>query len=190
MMKIAITIASALLICISTSSQTFSDKDVLLAIDIQEHFTKNTLDSTQSAQLIENANKVIKQFQPNNVIYIQSILSVLNLSFKGTSIDTLPNLEFDSRLKIVSKKIIQKDKVNSFTVPQLAKEIKALNAEHVVVIGLMAEHCVYKTLIGGQEVGFQMIALPQAIAAKSDKSKEKFLKKLKKKGIKTISDTL
>lgn len=53
-------------------------------------------------------------------------------------------------------------------------------------IRLMAKECASKTLYGGKELGYDMYFIPEAIVGKSQKSKNKAVKKLKKNGIKVI----
>lgn len=50
----------------------------------------------------------------------------------------------------------------------------------------MAEECASKTLYGGKELGYDMYFIPEAIVGKSQKSKNKAMKKLKKNGIKVL----
>jgi hypothetical protein len=50
----------------------------------------------------------------------------------------------------------------------------------------MAEQCVYESLLAGEELGYSMYAIPEAIAGKSIRSKDKVMKKLAEKGVEII----
>lgn len=168
--------------CPAQSPSENSDRFVII-LDIQEHFTQNVLADSTADRLISNINHFIVDVDSKNVIYIQSILRTLSVSLKGFNVDTIPNLELDSRLTIKNNNIIKKSKANAFEVIGLNEYLEKNNAKEIIVIGLMAEHCVYETLVGGKEKGYEMYVIPEAIAAKSEKSKEKIIKKLTKNGI-------
>lgn len=169
-------------VCVSQSSESDTEKFVIV-LDIQKHFTQNVLDADTSEKLISNINHTIAAVDDKNVIYIQSLLRTLSISFKGFDVDTVANLELDSRLNIKNDNVIEKKEANAFTVEELNKYLEQNKAKEIIVIGLMAEHCVYETLLGGKQKGYEMYVIPEAIAAKSEKSKEKIIKKLTKNGI-------
>jgi len=159
----------------------------VIVLNMQDHFTQKVLDANTSAQVIENVNAVIDMAESEKIIYIQSILSTLTISLKGKQVDTLPNLEFDERLKIVNQNIFKKSKPNAFASKELVDFLEKKGAKDIVVIGLMAGHCVYHTCFEGKKLGFNMFIVPDAVAGKTDANKDKVLKKLIKKGIKTIT---
>lgn len=158
----------------------------IIVLDIQEHFTKTVLNPDVSDTLIQIINQVIDGAEPQNVIYIQSLLSNLSVSLSGISVEFSPGLKFDERLKIVNTNIFGKNKANAFSSEELKAFIKSRKATDFVVIGLMAEHCVLHTLLGGKNLGYSMFFVPEAIAGKSDASKEKIFAQLKQEGIQAI----
>lgn len=187
-MKRIISLAVVLLMGLNTFSQiqnTNSNK-ILIVLDIQKQFTTTTLSDSSANSLIKNTNLIINQFKPENVIYIQSIARVLNVSRKGFRVDTLPDLELDQRLSIVNKNIITKNKANAFSAGDLNKFIEKSGLKDIVVIGLLAEHCVKATLLGGKKKGYTMYFVPEAIAAKTPEGKIKTENKLLKANIKSI----
>lgn len=179
-------ISLIIILGLSAYAQSRIENKLLLVIDIQKHFTETTISDSSAKSLIENANKIIAQFNPQNVIYIQSIARVLNVSFKGFRVDTLPNLEFDPRLNILGENVFSKNNANAFKSDNISSFIKQSGKSEIVVIGLLAEHCVKETLMGGKSKGYKMFYVPEAIVAKNNESKLKAERKLQKAGIETI----
>lgn len=161
------------------------DKYVIV-LDIQKHFTEDVIPDKEAEQLIKTINAIVDKANPEKVIYVKSILTTLNISLKGFDVDTLPKLEFDNRLNIVNDQIVVKNKANAFKSKELTKILEKNNAKKVIVVGLMAGHCVYKTLLGGMKLGYKMYAIPEAIAGKSAKSKKRILRKLENKNVEFI----
>jgi nicotinamidase-related amidase len=92
----------------------------------------------------------------------------------------------DKRLNLVNDNILTKEEPNTFTLKALNDFLKQKNAREIIIIGLLAEQCVYESLIAGKKLGYYMYIIPEAIVGKSQKSKEKVIKKLLKKGIKIL----
>ncbi len=159
----------------------------IIVLDIQEHFTQDILSDDIADNLITNINQITDKIESNNIIYIQSLLRTLSLSFKGFDIDTIPGMDLDSKLILKNNNIIEKKTANAFEVNELNQYLKKNNAKEIIVVGLMAEHCVYETLLGGKEKGYDMYVVPNAIIGKSDKSKEKIIKKLTSKDIHVLN---
>ena len=155
----------------------------LLVIDIQDCFLNKVDDSTRT-NLIAEVNAAIKQADPEKVIYIQSILRTLSITKKGFQVDTVANLDFAKELSMVNQTIFTKIKPNSFSNAEFANYLKEHQAKEIVLAGLMAEHCVSATALGGLAEGYQVLLLPNAIIGKTEADKAKALKKMKKKGVK------
>lgn len=179
MRKISLTLLM-LILGLGCFAQSKIENKILLVIDIQKHFTETTISDSSAKSLIENSNKIIANFNPKNVVYIQSIARVLNISLKGFRVDTLPNLELDSNLNVVNNNIFTKNKGNAFTSESFSSFIEKLGLKEIVVIGLLAEHCVKETLIGGKNKGYKMFYVPEAIAAKNSESKTNAMVKFHK----------
>lgn len=164
------------------SQEKINDK-ILVVLDIQKLFTSTTISDSSAKSLIDNSNKIIANFNPKNVVYIQSIARVLNVSLKGFRVDTLANLELDSNLNIVNSNIFTKNKGNAFTSEELNSFVEKSSIKEIIVIGLLAENCVKETLLGGKKKGYTMYYIPEAIAAKNNKSKTTTEAKFRKSGI-------
>lgn len=158
----------------------------ILVIDLQEVWTKKMLPE-ESLLLIKNVNSVIRNADPEKVVYIESVAANLVLSFSGISIGFPEGLKSDDRLLVVNSNKIIKNKSDSFSAEQLRVFIKNHNAEEFVVVGLAAEHCIIETLLGGLKSGYKMSLIPEAIAGKSAESKTKAINTAKEKGVAIIS---
>ncbi len=173
-------------ICFSQNSSQFQDKFVII-LDVQKEYTENSMSESSAQKLIDSVNYVIENTDSNNIIYVKSFHRLLNLSFSlpliYVSIDTSAKWDFDNRMKLVSDNIISKEESNVFEVKELTDFLHKNNAKEIIVIGLMAEQCVYESLIGGKELGYSMYVIPEAITGKSQESKAKVLRKLQERGI-------
>ena len=172
-----------LVLGLETNAQNKIDDKILLVLDIQKLFTSTTISDSSAMYLIDNSNSIISKFIPNNVIYIQSIARVLNVSLKGFRVDTLPNLELDPRLNVVNNNIFTKNKGNAFTSEELNSFVEKSSIKEIIVIGLLAENCVKETLLGGKKKGYTMYYIPEAIAAKNNESKTNTEAKFRKSDI-------
>jgi len=173
----------------SQTNLKFQNKFVIV-LDVQQEFTENSMSEISAQKLIDSVNYVIENTDPKKVIYVSdtTVHKVLNISFKkGFTIDTtLSKYDFDNRLKLVNENMFCKTGANAFESDELTNFLEENNAKEIIVIGLLAEECASKTLLGGKELGYDMYVIPEAIVGKSEKSKNKTVKKLKKKGIKIM----
>jgi len=165
-----------------------TDDKFIIVLDIQDYYTSNKVSSSQ--QLINSVNKVINNSNANRIIYIKRTHKLLNLSlsypFIYTSLDSAAML-LDKRINIVNNHIFIKEKSSAFSIKELNDFLKQNNATEIVIIGLMAEQCVYDSLIEGFKLGYKMYVIPEAIVGKTEKSKEKVIKKLRETEIKILN---
>lgn len=175
-------------VCVAQVQDSSYLKDkYLMVLDMQEHFTHDVLNPDTATLLLDNINRIVKAADPDKVIYIKSVLSVLNLSLKGFQLDTLDGLELDNRLLVVSPHIFEKHKANAFGQDEIAEFFHQHKATEIVIVGLLAEHCVLKSALGAQKEGIQVIIMSQCVAGKTSEKKAKALRKLRRKGITLIS---
>lgn len=173
----------------SQSTPKFQNK-FLIVLDVQQEYTKDSMSESSAQKLIDSTNFVIENTETDHVIYLKSYHKLLNICFSSPMIsvliDTSVIWNLDERMIIVNENIIPKEKSNAFNEVKLIDFLQQNNAKEIIVIGLMAEQCVYNTLIGGQELGYEMFVVPEAIIGKTPKSKEKIIKKLKTKGVQIL----
>lgn len=174
--------------CFSQKKALIEDK-FLIVLDIQEYYTKNKLSEGSYQKLIDSINYVISNTNSNNVIYIKSIHKLLNLSFSYPFIYVTHDTSamcLDKRMNLVNDNILTKEHPNAFTLKALNDFLEQKNAKEIIIIGLLAEQCIYESLIAGKKLGYNMYVLPETIVGKSQKSKEKVINKLINKGIKLL----
>lgn len=159
-----------------------NDDKFLIVLDVQEGYTKN-LDQANVPIFINSVNTVIKNTNPDKVIYVNSLHKALEISFKGFKVDTLVKAIPDSNLIIVNESLYIKDQGDAFSLDSLCEFLKINNATDIIVCGLLAEKCVSSTLLEGQKLGYNMYVIPDAIIGKSEEKKNKVIDKLSKKGI-------
>ena len=116
--------------------------------------------------LIENINEIQDSKEYDHVIYITSVVRTLNLSIKGFHIDTLENLEMDSRLNVVNENIFSKITQDAFENEALVDFIRRNNINQIDLTGLLGEHCIYSTAMGGLDLGLEVNIIEKAVAWK------------------------
>lgn len=159
----------------------------ILVIDMQQNGTKYVLEPDVAQDLIDNVNLVISKADPEKVLYVEAIMAKLGISLTKLSVQFEPGMALDERLNLVSNTRIVKTQANSFTAEQLQDFIKTTGARDFVLVGLMAEHCVKATALGGLEKRYTMTIIPEAIAAESEESKAETIAELQKAGVKVLT---
>ena len=179
-------------ICISLnlfSFKAFSQDRYLMVLDIQKFPRKNKqLDSTVK-EMILNVNTLINYFKTENVIYIKATGKAISITSKGFTVVPLPAPDFDSTLNIVSNNIYNKIEGDAFTSAELISFLESRKVKEIVLVGLMAEKCIYNTALGGKAKGYDIKIVSEGIVGMTPKKKEKAIIKLKDKGIKIIPIT-
>lgn len=191
--KIFFVIVGIIIISNSSYGQTVNnihDKFVVV-LDVQREYTEHSLSADEAQKLIDSINYVIEKSDPNKIIYVLSVHRMLNISFAKPFIyasnDTSAKWNMDSRVNIVNDNIFSKGGINVFDVKEITDFLEQNNAKKVVIIGLLAEECVYSSSIGGYKLGYEMYVIPEAIAGSSPKRKAKAIKKLQEYGINLLS---
>ena len=165
----------------------FAQEKYLLVVDVQRQFYEDTPLEADALKMITNINQIIEKTRTQNIIYIQASGKVLTISLKGVKvIPMIPDPEPDSLLNVVNTNIFSKTEADAFSLDTLNNFLNQNNIQEIMVTGLLAEKCIYKTAIGGLARGYTIYVVPEAILSKSEKTKNKALKKMKKKGIKVL----
>ncbi|MFC2086455.1 isochorismatase family protein [Bacteroidota bacterium] len=172
-------------ICISQKSKQYNDKYVIV-LDVQQQSYENTQADSSALELTRTVNSLIDKFAPEKVIYVKNTKKILSLSFKGFSVDTMPVPDLDSNLKIVSNNIFTKYSGDAFTSAELNNLLENNSAKNIILVGRLAEECLYQTALGGKHKGYDIYIIPEAIIGKTTRRKEKAIKKMAEKGIKLL----
>ncbi len=171
-----------------TWAQTKKADKCLVIVGAEHRYTQvtNTKESTQ--EVIKNINSVIEEFDSDNIIYVYSVHKALFLSLKGPKmvLDSKGMIR-DERLNVINDNIITKEEVNAFENEDLIHFLQRNNTKDIVVVGFMADYYVQESLLGGNELAYNMYFIPEAIMGKSEKQKDKIFGKLMKKGINKLS---
>jgi len=178
-----------ILICISFNlfqNKAFSQERYLIVLDIQKFPKKSTLLDSSVMKMIQNVNSLISHFNADNVIYIKATGKAINITSKGFSIDTLPASDFDSKLNIVSNNIFIKIEGDAFTSAEMISFLENKKAKEIVLVGLMAEKCIYDTALGGKDKDYDITIVPEGIVGMTQKKKDKAIERMKGKGIKSL----
>lgn len=79
-------------------------------------------------------------------------------------------------LKLVNNTIFEKKEGDAFSSNELIQYLKKLQVSEIILTGLIAEGCIYKTVLGGIFNHFDMNIIPDAVGAKLTKVKKKHSK--------------
>lgn len=159
----------------------------ILVMDMQENGTKIQLDEEVSAQLINDINHIIALADTDKVIYVESIMASLSISLTKLTVNFEPGLALDDRLLLVGNTRVIKNNANAFAANDLKTFIQQTGASEFVIVGLMAEHCVKETALGGKKEGYSISVITDAIAGESFESKKTTITELEKAGVKTLT---
>ncbi len=154
----------------------------LIVLDVQEKYIQNVKDTNDVDLFINSTNELINLADKDKVIYVKQLHRALVIDLKGFHIDTLPEMKLDNRLNLEGDNVFTKTKGDAFSNKELLDFLKEKGAEEIIICGLMAERCVYKTVLGSLENDFKTYILYEAILGKSKKSKLKKIENLKRKG--------
>lgn len=173
----------------SISQEKFKNDKFVIVLDVQQYWTDNTLTVNASKDMLLSINKLIEATSLGKVVYIKTIAvsKILSISFKGFSIDTVFADALDSNLTVVNNIIFEKSEGDAFSSGKLTDYLIKNNAKEIIIAGLLAEKCVYKTVLGGISRGYDIFIVPEAIGSKSDRRKQKVLLNLQKNGCKILN---
>ncbi len=173
---------------VSNSQNNNQNRDkYLMVLDIQQKSYADEQEERSVKELIQTVNGLINKFDTQKVIYVENTKKTLLLTLKGFIIDTLPVRKLDSSLSIVNNNIFTKYDGDAFTSEEIVEFLEQNKAKDIVIVGRVAEECIYKTVMGGKARGYNIYIIPKAIIGNTKKKKEKAIDKMLKKGIKQIS---
>jgi len=186
MIKYKLLLGFAIILLLSINTL-FSQEKYLLVVDVQDVFYKNTEIEQDANEMVNNINKIIEKMMPEKVIYIKATGKVLSISLKGIKAIPMEHApEIDSNLHIVNNNIFTKVEGDAFSLEEMKRFLIDNDAKEIIIVGLLAEKCIYSTAIGGIGKGYNVYIVPEAIVSKSKGRKEKVLKKMNKKGVKIL----
>jgi nicotinamidase/pyrazinamidase len=169
-------------------------KQALLVIDIQEGITGKSSTSEffvlKSEELISVVNRIIDSSSGNDipVIYVKNeisnpLINILNSSLAKGS----PGAGLDSRLKVVSSYVVNKDKSDAFSNPLLDSILVKNDINRLVFVGLDLAECVYSTILAADNRKYEICLISDALVANPDSLRDVMLDKFKQKGFEITS---
>jgi len=179
-------------ICIGINlinNKAVSQESYLIVLDIQAFPKKDKQLDSSVREMIQNVNSLVSHFDTNKVIYIKATGKALNITLKGFSVDTLPAPDFDSTLNVVSNNVFTKIEGDAFTSAGLISFLESRKVQEIVLVGLMAEKCIFDTALGGKARGYDIAIVTEGIVGTTHKKKEKAIQKMEEKGVKFIPIT-
>ena len=177
-----------------TIVQKNSIKQALLVIDIQEGITgKASSDDffkSNSEMLINIVNQITDSSASHNIpiIYVKNeisnpLINILNNSLAKGS----PGAELDSRLKILSDYIINKDKADAFSNSLLDSILINNDINKLIFTGLDLAQCVSSTILAAVNRNYKICLISDAVITNPDSLKNDILEKFKQNGFEIIS---
>ena len=173
------------------------DKTAVLVMDIQKDFISETarmpVCQTQVEPMLCIINQVIKEASSNNndVIYIVNEFEkkdwIANWFRNYAAIKGQPGAELDERLNVVNDCFFSKSKSDALINSQLCEFISKRDIKQLILVGVFAEGCISATALSALRRGYKVAILKDAVAGKSNRSRDKALTKLARQGVDIIS---
>jgi nicotinamidase/pyrazinamidase len=170
-------------------------KEAVLVIDIQEGITGKSSTSgvfvEQSEELIDIVNRLVDSSARLNipVIFIKNeisnpLINILNNSLAKGS----PGAELDSRLRVGSAYILNKDKGDAFSNPLLDSILISRDINKLVFTGLDLAHCVNSTILAAVNRHYDICLISDALISQyPDSIKQDMLEKFRQRGFEITS---
>ena len=152
----------------------------LVVIDMQEDYVGSLRNQSRYPYkvdtLIDNINKKIAEYPPNNVIY------VVNKFFWEWKQSEKRIVE---GLSVVSTHIFEKRRSNCFN-PELIAMLQELEVNEIELVGVDGNHCVKASALAGKENGFSILVNETCVGAQNNLKFQKTRQLLSNNGIEFI----
>jgi nicotinamidase/pyrazinamidase len=169
-------------------------RQAVLVIDIQEGITgQSSTDDffrMNSGALIGVVNHIVDSSAGNNVpvIYVKNeitnpLINILNNSMAKGS----PGAELDSRLRIASEYVVNKDKGDAFSNPLLDTILEGNDINKLVFVGLDLAQCVKNTIMAAANRKYEICLISDALITKPSSQKDSVLEIFKQNGFEIMT---
>lgn len=143
-------------------------KTALIIVDIQnDYFPEGSFEQEGADAAAEKASSALAVFRERemDVIHIhhESLQAEAGFFLPGTTGAKIHN----SVAPVDGEKVFLKHYPNSFRETGLEKELRSLGIERVVITGMMTLMCIDATARAASDLGFEVIVLHDACAARS-----------------------
>lgn len=186
-MKISYIAFSALIALLLSStfvkaqSDDYTLKDKVVIVVHMQEYNDQGITKESSADEMDHINKVIKATTPDHVVYTKAMHKILNLTLTKIYVDKQIK-DLDDRLDVISEHVFVDHGGDIFSSAELINFLREKNVHQIVIVGRVAEECIKTSVKSGLKAGYEMYLIPEAIVGRSDKSKARVIRKLKKKG--------
>lgn len=133
-------------------------KKALVVIDVQKDISKKW------DEIISNINRAIDWAVDNDINVVYTKHENLSPGARVLLPDT-PGAELDPRLKIASKNIFTKNKMNCLTSEEFSNFIKKNEIKELILAGADASICVKSTCFNLRKLGYDVVVLSDCIAS-------------------------
>lgn len=162
-------------------------KRALLVIDMQNFCVGRescSIFKYNNSKLIENVNKIISEYDKEDVYYIVNIMedNEANKEAPFKAFEGSYDAEIVSNLLKVNDKVFRKYESNAFLNESLVQALKDSQVDEIEVVGVDGGGCVARTSIAGINLGFNVILNTSGIGTTFVEAAEEFNKKLKELG--------
>jgi len=173
----------------------FEMQEALLVLDIQKDYDGETVKYSLHQQeidwIIQRINKISKKARSIGlpVIYLGKEFEkklVSNIFHKLIGVKTTDGARLDPRLSVVSDLYFPKNRRDALTNIELRKFLQKHNVNHLNIVGLFAEGCVYKTALSAIKHHFTVTVIKDAVCASSETKKIKALQRMEEKGVELL----
>jgi nicotinamidase-related amidase len=144
----------------------------------------------KAEDLISVVNRIIDSSARHDipVIYVKNeisnpLINILNSSLASGSLGA----ELDSRLKVISRYIVNKDKSDAFSNPLLDTILVNNEINRLVIVGLDLAECVKSTIEAAENRGYDICLIGDALVVDPDSLKDVLLDTFKQRGCEIVS---
>lgn len=168
----------------------------LLVMDMQQDFigeaARMPVDPRQTPLLLEQVNALIDDCEQegSDVIYVMNAFSrrdwIANAFRRQAAIAGSPGAELDARVRIARGPRFDKRKGSAFSNPALTGYLAAAGVSELVIAGVFAEGCVYRTAKAALRLGFLVTVPARAVGGKNERARARALARLRRMGVRVV----
>ncbi len=169
----------------------------LLAIDLQQDFlagnARMPVARNQVEGILSAANRllVLAGEMGWTVAYIVNEFSPwdfpANLFRRHAAISGRPGSGIDPRVVMVEGLRFAKSKGDAFSNPDLTAFLNSRGIARVVLMGVFAAGCIWRTALGALRRGFAPVVVADAVASANDMRRTATLEKMRRRGVAIVS---
>ncbi|MFB9326855.1 cysteine hydrolase family protein [Paenibacillus aurantiacus] len=164
----------------------------LLVMDMQRDFigedARMPVDPGQTPGLLEHVNALVDDFaqEGSDILYVMNEFSpydlIGNVFRQQASVAGSAGAELDARVRLAGSLRFAKRRGSAFSNSALAGYLAAAGISELVITGVFAEGCVYRTAKEALRRGFLVTVPHQAVGGRNERTRGRALAKLRRIG--------